>query len=554
MLQRFAVASLLIVVAAAGCGDGSGPVAIPCLDGRGTPIVLAVGDYVTINPATDSGCVQFAPSTAAPDTAEYVLVPQSAAGTFGLSSSFQLRGAATTVVAAAAALAPPGGLLSGQSPTAAAFDGLLRSIGRTRAYGVPIPPPAPRAPSAVAPARVTPPTPGSVRSFKVCSTLTCSSFQTVAARARGVSQHIAVYIDTLAPTPGLDSADVDTLMQVFDTLLYPLDTAAFGGVSDIDTNGVAIVLMTGVVNKLVTKTQCTTSGYIAGFFFPGDLDPAFASQFNHGEIFYSIVADSAGKLSCAHSAASVKGNTPITFTHEFQHMINFVQHVLVHGANSEDGWLDEGLSKYAEELAGRAYLVAGDTDNFSNYAIGSVYDAYQYLNATGTSPLLIEFDNGTLAEVGASWLFTRYLVDQYGDSLPHKLASSALAGAANVATQTGHAFDTTVTRWALANWVSDLPGFTTPPELTYTTWHFRTTFASLHSQDATDFPLPYPLVPTVSAGAATNVSGVLRSGSGVFHRALHAPGAPGFALFFVRSGTTPLPAAVVPRLSVIRVR
>jgi len=146
------------------------------------------------------------------------------------------------------------------------------------------------------------------------------------------------------------------------------------------------------------------------------------------------------------------------------------------------------------------------------------------------------------------------LVDQYGDSLPHKLASSALAGPANVAAQTAHAFDTTVTRWALANWVSDLPGFAAPAELQYSKWHFRTTFASLHSQDATNFPLPYPLVPTISAGSATNVSGVLRSGSGVFHRALQAPGAPGFALSFVRGGTTPLPGSIVPRLSVIRVR
>jgi len=554
-MKRFATVAILIAVAAA-CSDGSGPVLISCLDGRGTPIVLAnVGDYVTIDPGTDSGCVQFATS-AFPDTAEYVFVPQAAVGTFGVSSPFQLRGATTTVAAAAATVALPGGRLPGQSPVAAAFDGVLRGIGRTRAYGVPVPPPAAQSPRTLAPARATPPVTGSVRSFKVCATLTCSSFKTVAAKARGVSQHIAVYIDTLAPQPGLDSADVDTVMQVFDTLLYPLDTATFGGVSDIDTNGVAIVLMTGVVNKLVTKTQCTSSGYIAGFFFPGDLDPIFASQYNHGEIFYSIVADPAATLSCAHSATSVKRSTPITFTHEFQHMINFVQHVVVHSGNSEDGWLDEGLSKYAEELAGRAYLVAGDSASFSDYAIGDVYDAYQYLHTTGTSPLLIQFDNGTLAEVGASWLFTRYLVDQYGDSLPHKLASSGSVGAANVVAQTGHAFDTTVTRWALANWVSDLTGFafTAPPELTYTTWHFRTTFASLHTQDATDFPLPYPLVPTISAGAATNVSGVLRSGTGVFHRAFQAPGAPGFALFFVRSGTTPLPAAIVPRLSVIRVR
>jgi hypothetical protein len=176
------------------------------------------------------------------------------------------------------------------------------------------------------------------------------------------------------------------------------------------------------------------------------------------------------------------------------------------------------------------------------------------LNAPGTSPLLIQFDNGTLAEVGASWLFTRYLVDQYGSALPHQLASSALAGAANIVARTGHAFDTTVTRWALANWVSDLPGFTAPTELRYTTWHFRATFASLHTQDSIHFVLPFPLVPTISAGAATNVTGVLRSGTGVFHRARHAPGAPGFALFFGSGGSALLSAAVVPRLSVIRVR
>src|SRR5437660_12084525 len=88
-----------------------------------------------------------------------------------------------------------------------------------------------------------------------------------------------------------------------------------------------------------------------------------------------------------------------------------------------------------------------------------VDDAYNYLSATGASPLLIEFDQGTLAEVGASWLFTRYLVDQYGAGLPGKLVQTTLAGAANVAAQTGHSFDTPVTRWALANWAADLPPF-----------------------------------------------------------------------------------------------
>jgi len=104
---------------------------------------------------------------------------------------------------------------------------------------------------------------------------------------------------------------------VFDSRLYPLDTATFGGVSDLDTNSVVIVLMTGVVNKLSVSAKCATSGYIAGFFFPPDLDTtAPIDSSNHGEIFYSIVADPSATLSCAHSRAGVKERPASTFTHE----------------------------------------------------------------------------------------------------------------------------------------------------------------------------------------------------------------------------------------------
>jgi len=540
------------LVATAACGhDATGPSAPTCSSALASQLTLAVGAYASIDPLADGGCVTF-PANTSVDSAEYLLVAQSAAGTFGESSPFRLR---TATLAATAMLAQ--GLAEPASPraTATLFDGMLRARGRAFRYAAATPRRAPAV--AASTPRASPPVVGTLRSFVVCAKLDCSQFKTVGARAQAVGAHVAIYVDTLAPAGGLTSADLDTLRQVFDTLLYPLDSANFGAVSDLDTNGVVIALMTPVVNALVTKTACTTTGYIAGFFLPDDLDQsAPLSRSNHGEIFYSIVADPAGTLSCTHTSTGVKTGTPGTFVHELQHMINFAQHVLINGGSvSEEGWLDEGLSKYAEELAGRRYLAQADTATFSEYAFNEVDDAYKYLSATGASPLLIEFDQGTLAEVGASWLFTQYLVDQYGAALPAKLVQTTLAGAGNVAAQTGHSFDTTVTRWALANWVSDLPGFTTPAELSYTSWHFRTrTFASLHQQDATHFPLPYPIVPTASAGSAVSLSGTLRSGSGVYGRALQAPGAAAFTLFFSGSGTAALPAALVPRLSVIRIR
>jgi len=559
------IVSWALVATAACSKDSTGPAAPTCSAALASPLTLAIGAYALIDPASDGGCVTFPANASTTDSAEYLLVAQSATGDTGQASPFALR---TATLGAAPML-----LAQLQEPPAAAptpagrFDALLRRLGSEHAARAAaarssaLPGAALRSPSpAPAPA---PPVLGSLRQFTVCANETscgaAADFKTVGARVLAVGAHVAIYVDTLAPAGGLNSADVDTLRQVFDTLLYPLDSANFGAVSDLDANGVVIALMTPVVNSLTTKAACSASGgaYIAGFFFPADLDPsAPAFQTNRGEIFYSVVADPNGTVSCAHTAAQVKTGTPGTFAHEFQHMINFAQHTLIQGGTvSEEGWLDEGLSQYAEELTARRYLQAGDTTTFSRLAINDVFDAYQYLSTTGAAALLIEFDQGTQAERGASWLFARYIVDQYGAGLPAKLVQTTLAGSGNLAAQTGHSFDTTVTRWALANWVSDLPGFLTPAELSYTSWHFRTrTFASLYQQDSATFRHPYPLVPTASAGSAVNLSGTLRSGSGVYGRALQAPGAPAFTLLFSGSGTAALPAAVVPRLDVIRLR
>ena len=96
--------------------------------------------------------------------------------------------------------------------------------------------------------------------------------------------------------------------------------------------------------------------------------------------------------------------------------------------------------------------------------------------------------------------------------------------------------------------------FTAPAALKYSSWHFRRTFASLNSQDPTNFPRPYPLVPTASAGTAVNISGTLTSGSGAYVRALQAPGAAAFDLRLTGSGGVAISSSIVARLSVIRIR
>jgi hypothetical protein len=323
--------------------------------------------------------------------------------------------------------------------------------------------------------------------------------------------------------------------------------------------------MTNAVNKLVSAQQCQTEGFVAGYFYGADIDPDYQglTWSNRGEVFYSIVADSAGTLSCAHSRDQIKRQIPVTFVHEFQHMISYNQHVLLRGDRSEELWLNEALSHFAEEVGGRTYL-PGDQTRFSRFVTGNLFNAYSYLDATGNHFLLASEGIGSLAERGAGWLFVRYLVDQFAadtsraaqNAFTRSLVETAQLGSVNVANRTGQPFAQTVTRWALANWVSDLsvPGFTAPPELRYRSWAFRATFASLNSQAPGFFPKPFPLVPTESDGGGVDLSGTLRAGSGVYHRVVQPAGAHAFTLQFGTATGGPLPATAGPRLNVIRIR
>src|SRR3989442_12252200 len=123
----WAGASSLLVGA---CGDRPmAPRRVPLPGGgagRGFQVALAVDSFVSVDPIRDSGCIIFPANASAIDSVEYLLVPQSAAGTFGVSSSFQLLGDTIHPPAAAlvASLSPPALSVAQQ------FHAFLRRRGR----------------------------------------------------------------------------------------------------------------------------------------------------------------------------------------------------------------------------------------------------------------------------------------------------------------------------------------------------------------------------------------------------------------------------------------
>ncbi len=547
---------------AAGCSKDArlAPLLPPCTASGDTISLPLPGDYGSVDPGPIEGCMVF-PANASASPAEYLLVAQAATGTPNRSGSFLLQGAAL----AAAGVAPVLAAQVAPAPLSAAerLHLFLRQSERDVALHLGARA-APRGPGPAA--LVVPDESGSVRQFKVCNTdrdkagnLTCKvkNMVTVTATAQKIGAHLAIYVDNAAPVGGLTQKDLDSLRAVFDGQLYGIDHSAFGTESDIDNNGVVRVLLTARINML-----CDATGFVIGLFDGRDLIPkSVGGTGNNGEVFYAIAADPTGASTCGSPVptATVRRIVPSTFAHEFQHMISFNEHYLVRGGFPEDLWLNEAMSHYAQERAGRSFLP--DTTQFCNYSKDNLANASLYFQEPEAYFVVDTAGIGGFPERGAYWLLLRFLIDQFSadasfsaaDAFTRTLEQTNLTGAANLAAHTNNTpFPTLLLRWSLANWVSDLPGFTAPDSLRYKSYAFRTAFQAFASRCGG--PSTFPLVPGVGLGEAVNLLGTLRAGTGTYYRAQQAAGGSAFTLLFGDGSGRALRTSLVPRLNVIRIQ
>ena len=509
-------------------------------------IRLEVGEFRVFTPEQLLGCATF-PGTTVGAEAEYVFAAQSAGAVPGNSIEFRFNGTLPGIPAPPLAEA-----VDTELPFAVRFHDWLRE--RDAEHGRMPKPPVLPAPPMVAPAGVNV---GDKRRFRVCSKLECqevADFPEVRAEARYVGDHAIIYVDEASPAGGLTDGNLMELGRLFDQELYQAATSAFGSESDIDGNGRVIILLTPVVNGLTPRQQCSTA-VVTGFFFSIDVDPVFRDddRSNQSEVFYAVTADPSGSRGCVITASKVRQVIPVTFIHEFQHMISYHQHVLVRGGEIEETWLNEGMSHLAEELGGRRLLAGGDADAFSRFVTGSLTNSYHYLENPVGSALLFGGGPGTLADRGAGWLFVRWLADQYGDGVVRLLSESALVGTRNIEVVTGEAWERLVTQWFMANSVSDYPGLTVPVALRYSSWDFRATYGAMSISDPAQFPRAFPLSPFLSNGGAFSRQGTLPAGSGDYVFVHLDAGSDGFEVTFTGLGGAPFSGGT-PRLSVIRIK
>jgi len=513
----------------------------------GAELMLGAGEYLSAEPGALDDCAVF--PAAGASGAEYLLAPQLASAIPGDTVWFRLLGDA------AAEAAPVTWAPATDRQILARFDDHLRGLEAELSKR-------PRQPLGDQEVQAAPVQLdielGDRRSFRVCDKVTCTQledFASVTAEAKYVGDHALIYQDEDAPAGGLNEQDFQELGVVFDRELYGVATRAFGSESDLDQNGRVLILFTPIVNGLTETSQCAQS-YVTGFFFPLDIDPTAENddRSNQAELFYAIVPDPDGTVTCDHTVERVTRIVPVTFVHELQHMINYHQHVVVRGGSSEQTWLNESMSHMAEELAALHFEALGQTERFTAFSLGDLYNGYKYLKNPGSHQMMYDEGTGTLEQRGAGWLFLRWMVDQFGVDILRRMSETNLNSTENVAAAAGELMSKLLSDWFLANYVSDHPDIDDVPErLSYQTWNLREAYAALYSQDRSLFDRPFPIEPPEFNGGIFDVSTSVGGGSGTYIRVVQSGNQEGFTVQLVDAGGAPLDKEGA-RLNVIRIR
>lgn len=244
--------------------------------------------------------------------------------------------------------------------------------------------------------------------------------QSIQARVAAVNERAVAFVQEDLREDD-DNIGEEQLKEALDLFAedYPLLVETFGAPSDVDGDGRIAVLVTHLIADVDAGGQFRASSVLprrSG----GDgnmIDLVWVNPLYPAESLRSLLA------------------------HEFQHLVNFNQHVLVRGGISEVSWLNEGLSHLAEDLVAD-HRVSG------NYEL-----VLAFLEEPGAVGLVDEYlvDSPTR---GAAYLFVRGLVDLLGERVLLRLVQTSLVGSGNVEAAAGESFADLMARWAAQLYIS----------------------------------------------------------------------------------------------------
>jgi hypothetical protein len=512
----------------------------------GLLVVLACGDSGPLEPV--GGAFEIGQSLAVesgrearvlggPNGGYFSLVLANIAGDTLSSTAFTLRttGLADAIPGAFASRSPLAPDARGSvAPPALRDDALEESLrDRERAQLSPRIDAARRWYASRVPALPKTPALGDLITINVNAAVPCSNPVYHAVRVVAIGSKALVLEDTLNPKPGFTASDFQRFAARFDTLVYPLDVAAYGMPTDIDGNGRIAIVFTLAVNEL---TPPSAPSYVGGLTFSRDLFPQVATAraqacpaSNEGELFYMMTPDPYGVVNGnRRSAGFVDTVATSVLAHELVHLINASRKLYVNTAapRFEEKWLDEGLAHIAEELlfyresglASRSnldYATLAETNRTRGaYRADMAANAArykEYLLATASSSPYRGGD--ALPTRGAAWSLLRYLADRTRTSdgdVWARLVDNSATGMANLQGVFGKDVPAMVRDWAGSHELDDrgVPSaaFRQP------SWNWHSIYGGIDG-----LPAFYPLQPTPLGPSTSTTTGSLVAGGADFH-------------------------------------
>lgn len=415
------------------------------------------------------------------------------------------------------------------------------------------------------------------------------------AAVRATGPHVVLAEDTLAPANGFQEEDWEALRDEFESVVFPTDSAYFGGPADLDGNGRIVVVATPRVNGLTPRGS---SSRVGGFFLPVDLidsgdaagsglrgpEGETCAASNEGEFLYLMAPDPDGAFSDPLRSGQALRNARSVTAHELMHLLSTQQRLVLGEGDFEsleEVWLAEGLSHVAEEIVGLRIMeqtpgqnldwagmtaTTSDLENFNTFHLNNFARLDLFMRDPVGAPALASGEPGGLRGLqmrGFAWSFLRWLADRRGGgdeaAFFRQLSTggpAARRGVANVEQAAGESWQTLLAEYRLALLLDDLEGEGVPDDARVATWNLRAVFAGLHENPNTRavFPFPYPLAVTPLPYGTATVDFDATASTAAFFRLIGADAEGPLAVGLANQSGGTVPLSSEPEITLYRTR
>ena len=257
----------------------------------------------------------------------------------------------------------------------------------------------------------------------------------VVASLVGEGRKVRVYLDRQQRIRELSPGLIDDVVHLLADDLLPAFRQQMGGFRDVDGDGKFTVLLSPWLGKL-QGGKTSLGGFVRESDFRNDIESPFSNRCDMMYLNTNLTAGSHLKTLLAH---------------EFMHAVSFSARlpsaVRPNGLPDEEDWLNEAIAHLAENLNG---------EGWSNLD----YRISRYLSEPQQFPLVIDdyYHAGLWRNHGcrgATYLFLRWCVDEFGVDILNRLIHAPARGRENLKHATGVEFDELFRRWTVALFLSN---------------------------------------------------------------------------------------------------